>query len=172
MPTLERRPRTWDSLGRSAHGRRRITLEAVPHVDIRTVGICLKRGQPQAAGTVRDLVAWLEARGLVVRVDPVCGECLGLKGVEIDALAAEVDLIVMLGGDGTLLAVARAIGIRRVPILGVNLGTLGFLTEVNVEEMFAALTGVLAGDALVVPRMRIEDRRRMSPSEAAAYNHR
>jgi NAD+ kinase len=125
-------------------------------VEIRTVGICLKRGQPQAAETVRALIDWLEGRGLEVRADPECAACVGVKSVEIDELAAEVDLIVMLGGDGTLLAVARAIGMRRVPILGVNLGTLGFLTEVNIEEMFDALQSVLAGEAEIVPRMRLE----------------
>jgi NAD+ kinase len=138
-------------------------------VDIKTVGICLKRGQPQAANTVKDLIAWLEARGLEVRMDPECAACVGGDVVEIERLVSEVDLIIMLGGDGTLLGAARAIGQRRVPILGVNLGTLGFLTEVNAEEMFDALETVLAGEAEVLARMRLEVAVRRGGKEVERY---
>jgi NAD+ kinase len=73
-----------------------------------------------------------------------------------EALCERSDLIVVLGGDGTLLSVARSSGTRRVPILGVNLGRLGFLTEINVDELFLALDKVLAGDLRVVSHMRLE----------------
>ncbi len=125
-------------------------------VDIRTVGVCLKSGQPQAAETVRGLVKWLSERELEVRADPECARLVGLPGSTIEKLAAEVDLIVSLGGDGTLLSVARAVGARAVPILGVNLGTLGFLTEVTLEEMMPVLEKVLEGSAPLVSRMRLE----------------
>ncbi len=123
---------------------------------IRTIGVCLKPGQPQAAETVRELIKWLGDRGIETRVDAECAKLTDRSGEDTAALAAEVDLLVSLGGDGTLLAVARAAGSRRVPILGVNLGTLGFLTEVNVEEMLPALETVLAGNAEIVSRMRLE----------------
>ena len=125
-------------------------------MDIRTVGVCLKLGQPQAADTVRELVKWLSERELEVRADPECARLVGLPGCTIETLAAEVDLIVSLGGDGTLLSVARAVGSRSVPILGVNLGTLGFLTEVTLEEMTTVLEKVLEGSAPLVSRMRLE----------------
>ncbi len=121
---------------------------------IRTVGGCLKKGQSQAAATVRDLIDWLEQRGIEVLVDPNCAEVTGLPGTKATDLAASVDLIVSLGGDGTLLAVARAVGLRRVPILGVNLGSLGFLTEVSVEELPLVLEACLAGQEVVVSRTR------------------
>ncbi len=125
-------------------------------MDIHSVGVCLKPGQPQAAETVRGLVKWLGDRGIEARVDLECAKLTDRPAEETVALAAEVDLLVSLGGDGTLLSIARASGSRRVPILGVNLGSLGFLTEVNVEEMLPALETVLAGNAKVVSRMRLE----------------
>lgn len=125
-------------------------------MDIHSVGVCLKPGQPQAAETVRGLVKWLGDRGIEARVDLECAKLTDRPAEETVALAAEVDLLVSLGGDGTLLSVARASGSRRVPILGVNLGSLGFLTEVNVEEMLPTLETVLAGNAKVVSRMRLE----------------
>ena len=125
-------------------------------MDIHSVGVCLKPGQPQAAETVRGLVKWLGDRGIEVRVDLECAKLTDRPAEETVALAAEVDLLVSLGGDGTLLSIARASGSRRVPILGVNLGSLGFLTEVNVEEMLPTLETVLAGNAKVVSRMRLE----------------
>ncbi len=125
-------------------------------MDIHSVGVCLKPGQPQAAETVRGLVKWLGDRGIEARVDLECAKLTDRPAEETVALAAEVDLLVSLGGDGTLLSIARASGSRRVPILGVNLGSLGFLTEVNVEEMLPTLEAVLAGNAKVVSRMRLE----------------
>jgi NAD+ kinase len=116
----------------------------------------LKAGQPQAAATVRELVKWLSERQLEIRVDAECAPLVGLPGSEVAEFAGEVDLIVSLGGDGTLLAVARAVGTRRVPILGVNLGMLGFLTEVTVEEMLPVLEQAVAGRAPMVSRMRLE----------------
>jgi len=127
-----------------------------PTAPIRCVGICLKPDQPQAADTVRELAKWLSGRGLDVRVDPSAAASAGLPVTSREEMVGEVDLLVVLGGDGTLLSVARAVGTRRVPVVGINLGTLGFLTEVNVEEMFPALERVLAGGREVEPRMRLE----------------
>ena len=123
---------------------------------IRSVGICMKRDQQQASESVRGVVKWLAERGLAVEVDRETAPLTDLPGTDRAALAAAVDLIVAFGGDGTLLAVARALGTRRVPILGVNLGTLGFLTEVTLEEVLPTLEKVLAGDAEVVSRMRLD----------------
>jgi NAD+ kinase len=125
---------------------------------IRAVGVCLKPAQPQAAGAVRGLVKWLEQRGLRVIADEEAGEVTGHPSQPRSLLAGQVDLVIVLGGDGTLLSVARAVSDRPVPILGVNLGTLGFLTEVTLDELFAALELVLAGKARVEARMRLDVR--------------
>jgi NAD+ kinase len=118
----------------------------------------LKPGQPQAAATLRALVKWLGISGIEARLDAECAKLIEGAAEEMSVLAAEVDLLISLGGDGTLLGVARAAGSRRVPILGVNLGTLGFLTEVTIDEMLPALETVLAGEAEIVSRMRLDVR--------------
>ena len=122
----------------------------------RSIGVCLKRAQPQAAGIVRGLEKWLVGRGLTVLLDEEAAEWVGNAGLPRAELAAAVDLIVVLGGDGTLLSVSRSAGSRAVPILGVNLGTLGFLTEITLDELFATLEQVLAGDVRVETRMRLD----------------
>lgn len=122
----------------------------------RSIGICLKRGQPQAAGIVRGLEKWLAERGLPVHLDEDAAECVGRPGDARDRVAGASDLVVVLGGDGTLLSVSRSVGRRAVPVLGVNLGTLGFLTEIALDELFAVMERVLAGDVRVEPRLRLD----------------
>jgi NAD+ kinase len=125
-------------------------------VSIRSVGICLKEDQPQAASTVSGLVRWLRERDIDVMADENCAAFAGLPPAPRPDLAARADLIVVIGGDGTLLSVARATGTRRVPILGVNLGRLGFLTEINLDELFPSLDKVLAGELRIESRMRLD----------------
>ncbi len=122
---------------------------------IRSVGLCVRANHPEAGGTVRGLAKWLDARGLSVRLDEEAGELVGRPGETREEIAAAADLLVVLGGDGTLLSAARASGERAVPILGVNLGRLGFLTETSHDELYAALERVLAGEARVEARMRL-----------------
>jgi NAD+ kinase len=121
----------------------------------RSVGICLKPGQPQLAEVVRGLEKWLSERGLEVLLAREAAAAAGRSGLERHVLAGQVDLVLVLGGDGTLLAVARAVGSQPVPLLGVNLGTLGFLAEISLDELYPTLEQVLAGRFLREPRMRL-----------------
>jgi NAD+ kinase len=121
----------------------------------RSVGICLKPNQPQLADVVRGLEKWLAERGLEVHLSREAAAAAGGSGLERHVLAARVDLVLVLGGDGTILAVARAVGSQPVPILGVNLGTLGFLAEISFDELYPTLEQVLAERFLVEPRMRL-----------------
>lgn len=122
------------------------------------VGIVAKPDAARAAGTLTRLVEWLHARGLRVWVEK---ETAGLvpaapvTAVDKTDLAAQVDLIVVLGGDGTLLSMARAVGDLGVPLLGVNLGGLGFLTATTLDEMLPALEAFLAGRMAVEERMML-----------------
>ena len=123
---------------------------------IRSIGVCLKPDQPHLGAVVRELQKWLQDRGVEVLLGREAGLATGLPGMVRSELADQVDLVVVLGGDGTLLAVARAVGERRVPILGVNLGTLGFLTEISQDELFPTLEDVLAGRLRTETRMRLD----------------
>ena len=123
-------------------------------MQIARVGLCLKSHAQEQAETIRGLVRWLEERGVEVAVDEACAEATGRPAETRERIAADADLLIVFGGDGTLLSVARAAGTRLVPILGVNLGTLGFLTEVNVDELFPALAHVFEGKAEIESRMR------------------
>jgi len=123
---------------------------------IRSVGVCLKPNQPQIAEIVRSLEEWLVERGLEVVLDEQAANATGVPVTLRPEIAQKIDLMIVLGGDGTLLAVARAIGSWPVPILGVNLGTLGFLTEIAQDELFETLEEVLAGHFPVEPRMRLD----------------
>src|SRR5512139_156877 len=84
---------------------------------------------------------------------------LGNKGVPVVTDEAEVaetaDLVVVLGGDGTLIHASRLLAGRPAPILGINMGSLGFMTEVPQSDMYPALEQVLAGQSTVSPRMKL-----------------
>src|SRR5262245_41418315 len=128
----------------------------LPSVKLSSVGICVKRDQPQLAERVATLEEWLGDRGVAVLLEREPARWLGRSGAELEELAARIDLLIVLGGDGTLLAAARAIGERAVPLLGVNLGTLGFLAETSSDELYDALEQAFAGRLVVAPRMRLD----------------
>jgi NAD+ kinase len=122
---------------------------------MRRIGVIARGDRPDAAGVVRSLALWLSAQGREVLVDRETGRLLedGATVVDRHALPGRVDLIVVLGGDGTLLSVARLVDGLDVPILGVNLGGLGFLTATTLEALYPTLEAVLAGDYAAEERM-------------------
>ncbi len=126
------------------------------HVKVESIGVCLKPDQSDGKEVVGRLVAWAEQRGIAVRLDEQAARQQSLPATGREALCAESDLVVAVGGDGTLLSVARATGTRDVPILGINLGTLGFLTEINRDEMEVCLDRLLSDQLVIEPRMRLE----------------
>jgi NAD+ kinase len=123
------------------------------------VAIVAKPDAPQARSVVAGLVEWLHARHLAVTLDKetasLAPEAAG-AAVPRAEVAGHADVIVILGGDGTLLSVARAVGDLGVPLLGVNLGGLGFLTATTLEEMYPALEAFLAGKLVIEERMMLE----------------
>lgn len=123
---------------------------------IRSVGLCLKPDSAPAGAAAKAVEKWLAGQGVRVEWDEEAARWLDGAGLPRSELARRVDLLVVLGGDGTLLAVARDMGNSSVPILGVNLGQLGFLAEVTPEEQLDTLARVLEGDYGTVERMRLE----------------
>jgi len=120
------------------------------------VGIVAKPGGVKAEAVIHRLLPWLAARGLSVVIERETAGLvpdLAVVAASKQELAAQVDLIIVLGGDGTLLSMARAVGDLGVPLLGVNLGGLGFLTATTLDEMFPALEALLAGRMAVDERM-------------------
>jgi NAD+ kinase len=124
---------------------------------MKNIGIVAKRNQPKALALARRLATWLRRKHRTVLLEAEVAKALRLAdGVSKQEMMARGDLVIVLGGDGTLLSVARHSGTRRVPVLGVNLGGLGFLTDVRPEEIFPALERVLGGHYQLEQRSMLE----------------
>ena len=126
-----------------------------------TVGLVAKPDAEEAQSVILQLLDFFGSRGLSVVLEketaglvPAASVTAASKG----ELPAQVDLLIVLGGDGTLLSMARAVGDLGVPILGVNLGGLGFLTATTLEEMLPALERLLAGGMEIEERMMLRAR--------------
>lgn len=114
---------------------------------LKTFGIIAKKNKPEASELAKSIVSWLDKKGIQTLVEREVAESIGHpNAIERETIPSNVDLIVVLGGDGTLLSVARQKSTASIPILGINLGGLGFLTETFKEETFEALEKVVAGD--------------------------
>jgi NAD+ kinase len=128
---------------------------------IKTVGIVSKPNAPAAVALVPKLLEWLSARGIGMRLDeetashsgaPSSGGAVPVAGIPRDEVPEGCDLIVVLGGDGTLLSAARAIGRREIPLFPVNLGGLGFLTAISIDELFPELERAFRGEHRIAKR--------------------
>ena len=120
---------------------------------ITRIGIVLKPHQPEALKTICELGVWLAERNIQLfggpeieraRIETQTG--CAVEEVPSEKLAGAVDLMLVLGGDGTMIATARMIGDQEVPVLGVNYGGLGYLAEFRIEELYTALESILAGN--------------------------
>ncbi|HEV7858787.1 MAG TPA: NAD(+)/NADH kinase [Pyrinomonadaceae bacterium] len=120
---------------------------------IRRIGVIVKPHQAEALKTLCQLAEWLDEHGIVLvggpdlereRIEHETG--CAVEVVQLDQLAASADLLLVLGGDGTMISAARLVGERQVPVLGINYGNLGYLAEFRMEEMFPALEYILAGE--------------------------
>ncbi len=115
--------------------------------DIKTVGILSRPNVDSAPEVLTKLLAWLDERGIEARLDLVSAGYLNrTDGISRDHVPDGAQLIIVLGGDGTLLSAARAINGRDIPLFAVNLGSLGFLTAITVEQLFPELERLLRGE--------------------------
>ena len=110
----------------------------------------------RVAEPMQQVAAHLAARGVAVYAAPPAAEFLGVEAIDDDNLAEQADLMVAVGGDGTMLYAAALAGDRGVPLLGINRGRLGFLTDVSPTQMLGSLDLILDGDYRVEQRLRID----------------
>ncbi len=122
---------------------------------IKTVGIISKPGLERGYEILPALVSWLNQRGIDARLDAESAVYARATGVARENLAEDAQLLIVLGGDGTLLAAARAVGGRQVPLFPVNLGGLGFLTAITVEEIYGELERAFRGEHRISRRKMI-----------------
>lgn len=113
---------------------------------MKRIGIIAKTDKPQAIDVSRELVEWLKNKGSEPVIDEALAALLKISGCSREEVASKSDMLLVLGGDGTILAAARFAGATGIPILGVNLGSLGFLTEITIEELYPAMEKVLKGE--------------------------
>jgi len=125
---------------------------------IKRVGVVIKPHAPGVAGVLAELEKFLAAKGIEPVLEQAAAEKIGrTDGLPREQVPVESDLVVVLGGDGTLLSIAHIAARQNVPVMGVNLGSLGFLTEVPLAEMTLALEAVLSGRTdIISPRMMLQ----------------
>ena len=124
---------------------RKAAIIAKPHID-------------EASSVVRGLVDWLRSHRVKPCVEARIGELFDghCPSFALAKPPRDIDLMIVLGGDGTLLSAVRAMGARQIPILGVNLGSLGFLTDVALPQLYPALESILAGRYTIQSRMMLD----------------
>ena len=111
---------------------------------MKRIGIIAKEGEPEAIRAIRDMMLMFKGRKCSFVVEKDVAAVLKIKGYPRKMIPSRSDIIMVFGGDGTLLSVARLVGNSGVPILGINLGGLGFITELNRDEVRSSIDMVFA----------------------------
>jgi NAD+ kinase len=123
---------------------------------MKAIGILTKPKFPEVKTTLTNLSSWLLQREKSVLLDAVTAALIGEQRVfQKTDIAAQADLLIVLGGDGTMLSAARLAEERGIPILGVNMGGLGFLTEVRLDHLYPSLERVFADDFVLDERLML-----------------
>ncbi|MGD8191533.1 NAD(+)/NADH kinase [Brevibacillus ginsengisoli] len=125
---------------------------------MKKIGIVANKGKPEARIVARDLLYLLETKGVICRIEEGIAQDIGRSdiGIPLDQFGQEVELVCVLGGDGTLLSIARQLAGFSLPMLGINLGTLGFLSEAEPENLQDAVENLLKGAYGIEERSMLE----------------
>ncbi|OPX86558.1 MAG: putative inorganic polyphosphate/ATP-NAD kinase [Pelotomaculum sp. PtaB.Bin104] len=123
-----------------------------------TIGLVVNLKKKGVVCLVGEIVRWLEGRGCKVLVEEAAAGAIGLArlGTAQNCLVEQAECVIVFGGDGTLLSTTRKVASAEIPIIGVNLGHLGFLTEVDLPEVLPALEKLLSGNYIIDERMMLE----------------
>lgn len=129
---------------------------------IERIGFVIKAHAPEVEKILEELIQYFEGKAIACVLEEAAAAKLELGGgVKREEIPGKVDLVVVLGGDGTLLSIAHIAAQRDVPVLGINLGALGFLTEVPLNEMYLTFEALLAGDETIIsPRGMLEAKKK------------
>ncbi len=123
---------------------------------IKVIGVMAKPGIPHATALVADLLKWFKSHGIEARLDEIAAEYAGQPpALNRDQVPEGCQLVIVLGGDGTLLSAARAVAGSEIPLFPVNLGGLGFLTAITLDQIYPELERALNGEQRIVPRMML-----------------
>jgi NAD+ kinase len=122
---------------------------------MKKIGIICKPGRKEPREILQELLPLLKKKGREIFVDSETASALGINGFTRDEIVSRVDLVLVLGGDGTMLSVSRLVAEKGVPILGINLGSLGFITEVSRDETFSTVNKMLNGDCAIEERLML-----------------
>lgn len=115
-----------------------------------------KLGSPEIAASLRELAAFLKKRGCETLIEKETAQDIGERGLDYAAIGAKADLAVVIGGDGTLLAAARNLVRHHVPVVGVNLGRVGFMTDIGHRDMQEGIGAILEGKYRIKERTLLD----------------
>lgn len=123
---------------------------------IQRVGLIVHTDKPDALRFTREAVEWLQERGLQVNIEADIARALGMPEYQCDEAAlCESDLLLAVGGDGTILRASRLAAPREIPILGVHLGRFGFIAQIKPQDLHTAIARVQAGDFTIEKRLMV-----------------
>lgn len=125
---------------------------------MKKIGIVCKTGRTEPIEILKELLPWLRERDVEVFIDEDAARALGIKGYYRSQMPDLCEAVVVLGGDGTMLSVARLVCEKGIPILGVNLGGLGFITEVKSADIFDSVERLLSGSCTFEERLMLTAR--------------
>lgn len=136
---------------------------------MKKIGIICKSGRHEAREILEELLPWLRQKGYKTFVDADMAAILNIGGFSRADIASSSDVILVLGGDGTMLGVSRLVAEKGIPILGINLGGLGFITEINRDEIFEAVDRMLTEGCASEERLMLTARIHREGKKIAEY---
>src|SRR4030043_1895362 len=119
------------------------------------IGIICKAGIPKPVEILKELLPWLRQKGFETFVDTETASSLNMDGFPHSEIPSLSEIIIVLGGDGTMLSTCRLVADKGVPVLGINLGGLGFITEVQLDKLYEILEKVLSGECPIEERLML-----------------
>jgi len=134
------------------------------------IGIICKTGISEPVVILKELLPWLKQKGYETFVDVETASVLNIDGFSRSQIPSLSDMIIVLGGDGTLISTCRLVADKGVPVLGVNIGGLGFLTEIPVEKLYEMLEMVLTGECPIEERLMLKAQVLRHGALIAEYN--